>query len=310
MSVAAQAGSSTEAAQARLRGDLVLIGITALWGVTFAVVKDALQQSDPFTFLALRFSVGGLTATLLARRQLLQRNVVLPGMILGLFLFAGYAFQTVGLVHTTESRSAFITGLAVILVPLVSLGLFRRLPQPPSVVGVAIALAGLYVLTGGLANGGGQGNPLLGDLLTLGCAVTFAFHIALTEVFARKAPPLALVAVQLWVVALLSAASLPFVDVRVDWSGGFLPAVVFTGVFASAGAIALQTWAQARTTAVRAALIFSLEPVFAATVAVVLGRETLGMRELLGGGLTVLAIVVAELGNLWWARRSSAQAAC
>ena len=289
----------------RLRADLVLVGITALWGATFVVVKDALDQADPFTFLGLRFLVGGLVATAIAARRLRAPGVVRRGAFLGLFLFAGYAFQTVGLQYTTESRSAFITGLSVILVPVVSILVFRRRPHLPSMVGVGLSIAGLYVLTGGLEDSAPGGEVLWGDLLTLGCALSFALHIAFTERFAPAVPAMPLVAVQLWGVAALSALALlrPGAAPRLDLSGAFIPAVVFTGVFASAVAIFLQTWAQARTTAVRAALVFSLEPVFAATMSVALGRERLGMRELLGGGILLLAIVVAEVGNAWLARR-------
>ncbi|MBX5481546.1 MAG: DMT family transporter [Myxococcaceae bacterium] len=297
----ARPGADTPA-RVRLHADLVIVFITALWGASFVVVKDAVALADPFSFLALRFALGGAAATAIARRKVLSAEVLRRGAFLGLFLFAGFAFQTTGLVRTTESRSAFITGLSVILVPVVSIALFRRLPKPPSIAAVLIACAGLYVLTGGLKGGGGK-SVLEGDLLTLGCAICFAFHIAFTEKFAPRAPALALVAVQLWVVSALACASLPFVEVRVTWTGGFVGALIFAGFFASAMAISLQTWAQARTTAVRAALLFSLEPVFAALMSVGLGREQLGARELVGGGLTVLAVLVADVGNALLARR-------
>lgn len=292
----------------KLRADGVLLFITAVWGGTFVVVKDALGHADPFTFLALRFALGGVVAAALAGRTLLRPDVLKAGSILGVFLFAGYAFQTAGLVHTTESRSAFITGLAVVLVPVVSILVFRRYPKPPSVLGVAMALAGLYVLTGGLSRSAPASNEaeglLLGDLLTLGCAVSFAFHIALTERFAPKLPVFALVAIQLWTVCILSLFALPLTGgPRVTWMGELLFAAAFTGVFASAMAIGLQTWAQARTTAVRAALIFSLEPVFAAALSYGLGREEPGPREYGGGALLIAAVLVAEVGNALWARR-------
>ncbi len=302
-------GAEGADSRARLRGDAVLLFITAVWGTTFVVVKDALGHADPFTFLAVRFSFGGVAALLIARRAAVRPEVLRAGLVLGVFLFAGYAFQTAGLVHTTEARSAFITGLAVVLVPLVSLVLFRRLPKPPSIIGVAVALGGLQVLTGGLQGGiaaeGAQSNVLLGDLLTLGCAVSFAIHIALTERFAPKLPAFALVAVQLWVVALLSAVARPFTQTHANWTPSLLGAALLTGIFASALAIGLQTWAQARTTAVRAALIFSLEPVFAASLSHGLGREALGARELWGGALLITAVLVAEVGGALWSRRAA-----
>lgn len=111
-----------------------------------------------------------------------------------------------------------------------------------------------------------------------------------------------LVAVQLWGVALGAALFIPFVDARLEWSGGYAAAVVFCGLFASALCISIQTWAQARTTAVRAALVYALEPVFAAGYSVALGYETLGAREALGGALIVLGVLVAEVGPALWTR--------
>lgn len=289
-------------ADSRLKADGAILFITAVWGSAFVVVKEAVQHADPLSFVAIRFALGAAAASLFARRQLFAPDVLRYGAFLGVFLFAGFAFQTGGLVYTTESRSAFITGLYVILVPIVSVGLFRRLPKWPSIVGVMIASVGLYVLTGGLTVAS-AGDVLKGDLLTVGCAVAFAFHIAFTEKFAAKVPPLALAAVQLWVVSLLATLGLPFVKVHVEWTGSFVAALLFSGLIASAFAIGVQTWAQVRTTAVRAALIFTLEPVFAALVSVALGREELGMREVLGGGLTVFAVLVAEAGNALIARR-------
>jgi drug/metabolite transporter (DMT)-like permease len=296
-----------QAASPRLRlgADLVLVGITGVWGVTFVVVKDALSRADPFTFLALRFAIGALIATALAGGQFWDAGVIRRGLVLGLFLFAGFALQTMGLVYTSEARSAFITGLAVVLVPLASFALFRRLPHLPSLVGVVLAFLGLHLLTSGVSDSESDAATSLGDLLTLGCAVSFAVHITLTEKFSRGVPALALVSVQLWLVALLGAVCVPLVDARVEWKPDFVAAVLFSGVVASAGCIALQTWAQARTTAVRAAVVFSLEPVFAALVSVGLGRERLDWEEVVGGSLTVLAVVVSELGNAFLARRES-----
>ncbi len=301
--------SSVDASSvSRSKADLALVAITALWGATFVVVKDALANADTFSFLAIRFAVGATAATVLAGRSLLTPGVLRYGALLSVLLFLGFALQTAGLRFTTESRSAFITGLAVVLVPFASIVFFRRWPQVPSLIGVSIAAIGLYVLTGGLGGTAAtSGETLVGDLLTLGCAITFAFHITLTERFAPRVPPVALVAVQLWGVCLLSTACLPFVETRISWTGDLIGAVLFCGLFASALAISVQTWAQARTTAVRAALIFSLEPVFASSLSVVLGREELGQRELVGGLLTVLAVVIAEVGNAWVARRRVAR---
>jgi drug/metabolite transporter (DMT)-like permease len=293
--------------RARLQADGALALMTALWGTTFVVVKGALGDGDPYSFLALRFSLGALALTAVARRRLLVPSTLLRGLVLGVFLFLGFVLQTVGLVSTTPSRSAFITGLYVVFVPVLGLVLFRRAPRVSSWVGVVLAAVGLRYLTGADL-GTGQGLSV-GDGLTLGCAVSYAVHILLTERYAPKADVVALVAVQLWVVAGLSALCLPFTEARVAWTPAFLGAVAFCGLIASALALCVQTWAQARTTAVRVALICSMEPVFAGVYSVALGYETLGVREWVGGGLIVLGVLVAELGGHLWERLRAGRAA-
>ncbi|WP_426754385.1 DMT family transporter [Myxococcus sp. Y35] len=289
----------------RLRADGALALITSFWGITFVVVKDALGHGDPFSFLTLRFLVGATVLSLLAGRQLLTPRNLRSGAMLGTCLFLAYTLQTVGLATTTPSRSAFITGLCVLLVPLLSVVLYRKSPKPTSLLGVGLAAVGLYLFTQPDAGMGGGGLST-GDVLSLGCAVAYACHILLTERHAPKQGVMGMVAVQLWTVALLSALCLPFVERRVAWHPSFVGAVLICGVFASALAISIQTWGQARTTAVRAAVIYSLESVFAAVYSVLLGYETLGPREWLGGALILSGVLMSEVGAaawLWWRAR-------
>ncbi len=284
------------------RADAVLVSITAFWGVTFVVVKDAVVLADPFTFLALRFSLGGLLLTFAAWRGVRGAALLRAGTGLGVLLFIGFAAQTSGLQFTTASRSAFLTGLSVLLVPFFSIAFHRRCPAPASLCGVALAVCGLWALTGGdllsLPHGFGKG-----EALTLLCALAFALHITLIEQLARKHAPAPLVAVQLWTVAVLSVVALCLLGPRLSATPALWSAVLITGVGGSALALVLQAWAQARTTAVRAALVYALEPVFAAAYSVALGREQLHSPELLGGGLIVLGVLVSELGAAAWARR-------
>jgi drug/metabolite transporter (DMT)-like permease len=197
----------------RLQADGALALITIFWGVTFVVVKDALGYGDPFSFLTLRFTVGAVVLSALAGRQVLNPVNLRRGSVLAAFLFVGFALQTVGLTLTTPSRSAFITGMSVVFVPLLSLVLFKRVPRPTSLLGVVLAVVGLYLLT--RPDVGIEGSGLArGDVLMLGCAVAYAFHITLTEGFAPKEGVMGLVAVQLWGVALMSALCLPFVTRR------------------------------------------------------------------------------------------------
>jgi drug/metabolite transporter (DMT)-like permease len=281
--------------------DGVLVVVTAIWGASFVVVQDAVRLADPFSFLVLRFTVAGAVLTVGGWRDFGDRRLLLSGAGLGVLLFLGFITQTAGLQFTTPSRSGFLTGLSVLLVPFVGLLLLRKWPSPPVLLGVALAVAGLWFLTGGIS--GSHGATAKGDLLTVACAIAFAFYIVLLEPAARAHRSTPLVAVQLCVVALLSLISLPFVSPHVVFSPALWWAVVYTGVLSTAVCLLAQAWAQARTSAVRAALIFALEPVFAALWSVALGRERLGSRELTGGTLIVLGIVAAELGGALWARR-------
>jgi len=298
MSATVSLESPVSPASERLQADGMMLLVTALWGGTFVMVKDALGHGDPFSFLALRFCIGALALTAMARRRMLARRTLLRGGLLGVFLFLGFALQTWGLVSTPPSRSAFITGLYVVLVPLLGWALFRRRLPFTLWLGAGMALMGLYTLSGadlglGLTSGDG---------LTLGGALAYAFHILFTERLAPKKDVVALVAVQLWMVSLLSALCLPFTGARVAWTPSFVGAVLFCGLVASAFALSMQAWAQARTNAVRVALICCLEPVLAGLYSVALGYETLGEREWVGGGLIVLGVVVAEVSGHLWAR--------
>jgi drug/metabolite transporter (DMT)-like permease len=283
------------------RTDAVLVAITAFWGVTFVVVKDAVALADPFTFLALRFSLGAALLTAVAWRGLRGAALLRAGAGLGVLLFVGFAAQTSGLLYTTPSRSAFLTGLSVLLVPFLSIAFHRHRPPPASLVGVMLAVVGLWALAG--AEWAPDAPPALwkGDALTLLCALAFALHITLIERMARAHPNAPLVAVQLWTVALLALPTLVVLGPRLSSTPALWSAVLITGVGGSAVALRLQAWAQARTTAVRAALVYALEPVFAAAYSVALGREVLGPRELVGGGLIILGVLVSELGPAGWA---------
>lgn len=272
------------------RGDAVLLLITTVWGITFVTVKDALAGADPMTFLTLRFALGATVASIAARVALRTKIPWRAGLTLGTWLFIGYAFQTWGLAYTSASRSAFITGLCVILVPFISALLFRRWPPVLAVAGAVVAVMGLGLFTDAQFSGPWP----LGDALTFGCAVAYAIHISLTERLSSEVDPVALVAVQLAVVTLFSACSLPFVERRFMPSPALWVAIAVTGIVASALAISLQTWAQSKTTAIRASVIFSLEPVFAVCWSAAMGRGGLSSHEWVGGGLIVLGVIIAS----------------
>ncbi|MFO0594750.1 MAG: DMT family transporter [Myxococcaceae bacterium] len=280
---------------------LAVLVATAVWGGTFVTVKDALAQVDTFTFLALRFGLGAVVAAALASRTPLGdvRALLRAGLGLGALLFGGYVLQTLGLEHTTPARSAFVTGMTVIFVPFVSWRLERKRPPVRSFVAPVVALAGLQQLTGVGLGDLPSGDVLLGDALTFGCAVLYAFHIAGMSKWGKPLPSLALTAVQLAVVSLASTACLPFVERRFESTPTVWFAVVFCGVFASALAIAAQAWAQTQIPATRAAVIYSLEPLFTVVSLAALGLALPSLGELRGGALILVAVLVSEVD---WAR--------
>lgn len=276
----------------RWRAELALVGNTFIWGATFVVVKNALADVSTLLFLALRFALAGVTLALLARRTRLTRELVAGSAIVGCALFAGYLFQTLGLHHTTPSKSAFITGFSVVLVPILLALAFRRFAGWGALAGVAAAVVGLYLLTMPAVGAGVN----RGDLLTLACAVAFAVHIILIGHYGRRLPAMALAAGQVCVAALLAAVSVPWAEPAfLRLSGGVVFAIVLTGLLATALAFSIQVWAQQHTSPTHTALIFALEPVFAWLTSWVVLGERLGARAAAGAVLILVGIVVAEL---------------
>ncbi len=269
---------------------LALVLCTLVWGATFPATKVALAQVPPFTFLFLRFLLGTLLAVgwLLAMRGLLrfERDVLRMGAIATLFLFAGYATQTVGLQYTTASNSAFITALYVVLVPL-----FLRRFDRRTWASAGLALGGLWYLV----------NPSVtinqGDLWTLACAAGFAGHIACLEAYTQRGQSPSLLMWQLlFITAVLGPAVViesPEADVLTP-TWGLLTALMVCGVLAT-GALAAQIWAQRFVPAQRVALIFILEPVCAALMSWYVLGEELGPRGWLGSGLILVGVFLGSV---------------
>ena len=265
--------------------------VTAIWGSTFVVVKGALADASPLPFLALRFVLAGLLLLAILGRGRVDRASLLPGSILGLFLFAGYLFQTWGLTYTTPSKSAFLTGFSVILVPVIMM-LSGSRTGPATLAGGALGLCGIYLLVAP----SGMAAVNRGDLLTLAGAVSFAVHIVLVGHFTRRFSFLHLVPVQVLVVGLLSLLGLPFVPGQtLHLTGRLLGAILVTAVLATGVAFSVQNWAQQYTPAAHTALIFALEPVFAAICSRLVMGEHLGGRVLLGSGSILAGMVISEI---------------
>lgn len=275
-----------------LRADLALAAAAFLFGSTFLVMQDAVEDVEPVPFLVARFAIGALVLLPLAlAKERPSRRIVRDGGAAGVALAAGYVFQTVGLQYTTSSVSAFLTYLLVVFVPLLSAVLLRRPPLPSTVAGVVLAVVGLLLLTAGAGTGGiGVGR---GELLTIGCAVAFALHIIVLSAVANRHDVVSLNATQFAVVAVLLV-----VPGLLAGGYGFPPGVwlaaLYTGVVVSAVAFALQVYGQRRVSASRTALVLMLEPVFAAVLGWFAG-ERLGWLGALGAGVILAGILLSEL---------------
>ena len=265
--------------------------MTLIWGSTFVVVKGALVDASPLPFLGIRFTLAGILLFLVMSRGLGERQALGPGFLLGVFLFAGYLCQTTGLLYTTPSKSAFITGFAVILVPFLQVLHGFRL-RVATIAGALLGLAGIYFLV--LPSGVHAINR--GDVLTLFGAVSFAVHIVLVGSYTRRFSFRHLVPVQILVVGLLAAAALPLnLDFRLHWTAGLIGALLLTAVLATGFAFSVQNWAQQFTPPAHTALIFALEPVFAALTSRLVLGERLGGKVFMGSALILAGMVVSEI---------------
>ncbi len=270
------------------RSEAVLLGITAIWGTTFPVMKVSLEYVSPILFLAYRFGVASLLMLLLFRGRVLRKDTLLEGFILGLTLFFGHGFQIVGLKYTTASNSAFITSLYVVFTPFIAYYLLGQRIRGRDFAALAVALAGLYLISGASMSFS------YGDLLTALCAVSFAFQIVLVEKFGGK-DYLSLAFWQiLWnfllALAYASIAKGLYVpESTVAWGG-----IIYTGVFATVLTFTLQTKFQRDTRAHRAALIYSAEPIFGYISSFLTLGEVLSPTGYLGA-LLILAAIWYEL---------------
>lgn len=270
----------------------LLFAATTVWGATFPVVKEALSHAGPFVFLALRFSLAGaiLAVDLARRRQRLPRSVW-PYWC-GISLLAGYLLQTWGLVTTTPARSAFITALSVVLVPLLEpvAGLARLSGRV--VAGAGLAVAGLGVLLRP-----GSHAVVIGDVLTIGCAVAFAFHTMLVQRAVREHSAGVVNAVQVLVVAILAAPVAGLEGWKFSPTPALAGALLVTAVLATVVAFWAFAAAQKVISAGETAVMLAWEPVAAALLSLLLGEDTVTWGLVAGGVLVVAGVLVATGAN-------------
>ena len=270
---------------------VALVGVTAVWGSTFLVVQDAVARMPVMDFLAWRFLVASVV--MIALRPTCLRNVtrleLLRGIGLGTVLGLGYIAQTYGLRYTSAAISGFITGMFVVLTPVMSWILLRRKTNRNTWMVVALATVGLASLS---LNGSSVG---IGELLTLGCAVFFAIHIVGLGEWSSQYEPYAFSLLQIGTVAVISLIAAIPQGIAVPPDPEVWGIVGITGVLATAVAFFVQTWAQSLVSATRAAVVMTMEPVFAGLFAVTIGGNRLTLRTIAGAACILAAMLIINL---------------
>ncbi|MDP9182083.1 MAG: DMT family transporter [Actinomycetota bacterium] len=274
------------------RPTLALIGVTGIWGSTFVVVQDAIEQIPVTDFLTWRFGLAAVVMLALRPRSVaaLGPRGRRAGTLVGLALGVGYLLQTVGLQHTSAAVSGFITGMFVVLTPLGAALLLKSSVSRSAWFAVLLATVGLGLLSlHGLSIG-------YGELLTLGCAAAFALHIVGLGRWAASFDSFGLAVVQLLTTAALCGAFAVPGGLALPRTAQVWWALALTALGATAVGFVVQTWAQSVMAPTRAAVIMTMEPVFAGLTAVVLAHESLGPRTLLGAFLVLSAMLLVEVG--------------
>ncbi len=277
----------------RLQADLGLLSVTLFWGTTFILSKLLLVDIPLPVYLFIRLTIAAMALGLYALKYIKEINLqtIKHGLILGVLLYLSYFFQMWGIQWTSASNTGFITGLSVVLVPIFGYLFFKYRPAPIVSLGIVLAFLGLFLLTGAYDL---QVNK--GDALVFICAVAVAFHVIFTGRYAPQHNVYLLTAVQLITVSLLTMLALPFGNYHwPEFSANQIWLLIYLGLFGTVYTFLMQTSMQRFTTTARTALIFAMEPVFAALFAFLIAGEALSALGWLGGLLIVLGMVVSEM---------------
>lgn len=282
--------------------NLSLFTVAFIWGTTFVIVQNAIAVLPPLTFNAVRFLIAGLlllaiTSIYHKKSATMLRKAIIPGTILGFFLFIGYSLQTIGLVYTTPSKAGFITGLSVVMVPFIAFFILKTKPTFAAIIGATAAVIGLYLLT--FKN---TATLSIGDFYVLLCAFGFAFHIVFTSRYAQNQGVMALTTIQLLAVSFFCWIGAIFFE---NWHVVFQKKYLFdeevmfgllvTAFLGTAAAFFLQTYAQRYVKPSRVALILTMEPVFAAATSYIWLQERLSIVGVIGCFFIFIGMILAEL---------------
>jgi drug/metabolite transporter (DMT)-like permease len=283
------------------RAELYLLAVTIVWGSTFVVTKSIIPDNSPLFYTGIRFLLASLILWAVAPRRILglRKPTVVAGIVLGTILYAGFALQTVGIQYTTASKSAFLTGMMVVLTPLAQFlaqrwfGFRPRLLRLGNILGVILAAIGLYFLTSPSG-----GSFTVGDAMTLACAACFAVYVVYLDHVSALPDKLLLTLVQFIVCAILGFASaFLFEEIRVTVTTGYVFSQLYLTIMATVVAMWVQNQYQGDTTPTRAAVVFSMEPVVAGIFAFAIRGEVIGVVGCVGAGLILSGLGVSEFAE-------------
>jgi len=277
----------------QLKADLSLLAVTLVWGSSFVLTKNSLDHLDTYNFLAIRFLLAALISGIIFYRNIINADkaTIKYGVLIGIILFTAYAFQTVGLNYTSASKSGFITGFAVVIVPILSAFLLKIKPPKSAIIGVVFAIIGLSFLTLDSSL-----SLSIGDLYTLICAFMFALHIITVGKYTVNVDSIAMAIIQIGVVGVLSlfvsfSTEKPILPTGLEiW----VPMLILS-VLCTSGAYIIQNLMQKFTSPTHTALIYSGEPVFSAIFAYYVASEVLTKRAIFGSILILFGMIVSEL---------------
>lgn len=289
-------------------GILVLLFVTLLWGGTFVIIKGALDDSSAMLFISVRFAIASIIMIPIAikKRKYFSKESVILGFILGLILFVSFATQTAGLKFTTVTKSGFITGSTVVMIPILQTIIEKRKPTMGTLLGTFIVFVGIVFLSSG-------GNSIIslftelgsnfniGDLLTVACAFTYALYMVYLDVLSKKINFWVLLLMQIFTTTALGFAATFIFDVtniepmRIEFTKNLIFALLYTSILATIVTTALQTKFQKRVTPTKAGIVFSFEPIFAATFAFFILGEQMNSFGLIGCVLIFCGLIVSEV---------------
>jgi drug/metabolite transporter (DMT)-like permease len=279
----------------RTYSELILVFCTLIWAATFPIAKQGLRDASPIVLIALRFWIALVIFYPFCRTEVrrIDGRTAQRGTILGILLFGGFLTQTIGLHYTTASKSAFITSLLVVFTPIFQLILETKPPQAGNIIGVILVSSGLYVLTAPQGDGFN-----CGDVLTLGAAVLYALYLVYLDMITRSHSFMQLTFLQIGVTALLASSSLYVLEKPyLYWTGNLVLSLAYLAILATLLALYLITKHQCQTTPTRSAVIFSLEPLFAAIFSNLMLGEKFGIVALAGGSIILAGLLVSELSD-------------